>query len=241
VTARKARLAAAGLFLLSFVGLWLGHTLEYARVWGTAGLREELTGSVHGYMVLVALALAVLAGASALVLWRVWSALGRRVDAARSALAGTLRGRPVALDRTTSSAGHRPVSFGTRLAGLWLLLTVVQVGLFLVQENVEQVAAGYPAPGFGPITGTHWAAALVHATVALVLATLTTLVARAFGRRATVVSAVEALVRVLLSILRRPLAIRPRVTAWQPAPLQAHGCQLWSRPPPLRRAVLTTG
>ena len=48
---RRARLAAPGGVLLALLGLWLGHTIEYARVWGFQGIQGELSGSMHGYMV----------------------------------------------------------------------------------------------------------------------------------------------------------------------------------------------
>jgi hypothetical protein len=51
---RTSRLLAGNLVLISLVGLWLGHTAEYARVWGLRGIDEVLFGSVHAYMLPVA-------------------------------------------------------------------------------------------------------------------------------------------------------------------------------------------
>jgi hypothetical protein len=45
--------------MLALVGLWLGHTLEYVRVWGWRGLSAELFGSPHAYMLPLAAVLAV--------------------------------------------------------------------------------------------------------------------------------------------------------------------------------------
>jgi hypothetical protein len=65
---RTWRWLVPGVALLAVVGVWLSHTLEYVRVWGWSGLNQELTGSVHVYMVPVGLALVLLmvaAGAGA--------------------------------------------------------------------------------------------------------------------------------------------------------------------------------
>src|ERR1700746_2517456 len=87
----RRRLFAPSLVLLALVGTWTGHTLEYARVAGRAGLREELFGSVHLYMLPLGALLAVLAAAGGVGWWRAWQALGRRLDAARGTLAASLR------------------------------------------------------------------------------------------------------------------------------------------------------
>lgn len=52
---------AAGRCQKQLDGVWLGHTAEYLRVEGTAGLRDELVGSIHWYMAPVGAVLAVLA------------------------------------------------------------------------------------------------------------------------------------------------------------------------------------
>jgi hypothetical protein len=227
----RLRPGASGGVLLAFVGLWLGHTAEYARVYGTAGLRPVLAGSVHAYMVPLGLLLLVLAAAGGARCWQLWTELGLRLDRARGAIAAAWRShRPNRLPAPARAVPSAPA----RVAALWLPVAVLQTGLYLIQENVEAVVAGRPAPGFGAVSGAHWAAPLVHAGVALLLAAVIVALLGLVRRRARHVAACEALLRVVLRRLQRPVSETIAAAVWIAAPLQLFGRQLWRRPPPFR-------
>ena len=103
----RARLLAPGGVLLAFLGVWLGHTVEYVRVWGVAGLGNQLRGPIHGYMLPLAGVLLGLSVIFGLRLRRLWLRLGRRLDRARSDLLGIWRGQrlePEAVDPEPPSA-----------------------------------------------------------------------------------------------------------------------------------------
>jgi len=229
VARRRLRLAASGGAALVILGVWLGHTLEYARLSGLAGVREELVGSVHWYMAPVGIALALLAAAGAVRGVRLWTELGRQLAWARTAIAGAWRGERVV--RPLPDLPGRLPGIGVRIWRAWLPLAVAQVGLYLFQENVEALGAGVPAPGLQAVTGVHWAAPLIHAAVALVLATTAVLLHRLLRRRARAVDSTCALLRLLLGYLSR-------ASSWSAPRTQAHirlvdrFGRLWCRPPP---------
>jgi hypothetical protein len=224
----RRRLFAPILVLLALVGTWTGHTLEYARVAGGAGIRDELLGSAHLYMLPLGAVLVAVAATGGLGWWRAWQALGRRLDAARAALAASLRGHRVAdLPRTTAPSGT--AGWGA----LALLLAGLQLCLYLAQENLEAVAVGAPVPGLGAVLGVHAMAPLVHLAVASLLATFVALAGRLLRRRAERITRVVRLLRVLLATLA-PTAPPPAPAgAWCPSPVERLGRQLWSRPPPI--------
>ena len=220
---------ACGSVLLALAGVWLGHTAEYLRVWGLDGIRQELVGSLHVYMLPFAAVLLALAATLGTRLWRVWSSLGRRLDAARVALAAAWRGRRPA---ATPRAEPTRVSFAGRLLALWLPLAAAQVALYLLQENLEAILAGSPAPGMGAVSGVHWAAPAVHTAVALVLAALAIAIRRRITERAATVARIENAVRAYLGRVGRIAEGCRPATAWQPSLFAHLGAQLWSRPPP---------
>ncbi|HEY2705456.1 MAG TPA: hypothetical protein VGL20_17375 [Candidatus Dormibacteraeota bacterium] len=221
-------LAGAGAVLLALLGAWAGHTLEYARLNGTAGLDRAVLGASHLYMLPLGAALSLLLAHRGLRWWRRWAALGERLEHARAALHGALRGDRLPPRRPGGSGPGSAVP----AARLWVPLAVAQVALYLFQENVEAAAAGHTAPGLGPVTGVHWAAPLVQAAVALVLAAATALAARRLRGRASRLHRWERFVDHLVRA-RTGLAEHPRpLSGWRPSPLQRFGAQLWSRPPP---------
>ncbi len=148
--------------LVAFIGLWTGHTLEYLRVWGTEGLSNPL----HAYMLPVAGVLAALSMVFAVRAWRAWQALNRRLDRAVTGLRRIWRGRAAELPLEPAASASQV----TRLVAIWLPLAAAQIALYLIQENFEALAQGQPAPGWGAVTGIHWAAPFVHIYVALLLA-----------------------------------------------------------------------
>jgi hypothetical protein len=230
----RVRAAASGSVLLAFVGLWLGHSLEYLRVWGVAGIVESMTNPVHAYMLPLAGVLVVLSALFGLRLWRAWHALTDRLDRAARGLRRAWRGHAV-------SAPNAPVpepSPVARLAAIWLPLAGAQIVLYLIQENVEAIVRSQPAPGIGAITGIHWAAPFVHLYVALVLACGTRICQILLRRRSAVVERVEALLRLAIR-RRRSAAPAARATASRHpvSPLDQLGRHLWRRPPPLLLAA----
>jgi hypothetical protein len=225
---RQIRVAASGGVLLALVGLFIGHTLEYLRVWGAAGVVASMTNPVHAYMLPVGGVLVVLSTVFALRLRRAWRTLNDRLDRAAASLRRVWRGR------TEPSIALTPRSSpGARLVAIWLPLAAAQIVLYLVQENVEAVASSHPAPGFAAITGIHWAAPFVHLYVALLLACIVRICQVLLHRREVVVERIEALLR---AMVRRRRTIAPRVDGARTrnvSPLERVGRHLWRRPPPL--------
>ncbi|MGA7987426.1 MAG: hypothetical protein WCB51_03395 [Candidatus Dormiibacterota bacterium] len=230
IAKRQARVAALGCVLLAFVGLWIGHTLEYLRVWGTAGLVDSMTNPVHAYMLPLAAVLAVLGVLFGLRVYRAWQALNNRLHAAAMGMRRIWRGHAGDI----AAARQGPTSPVAGLAAIWLPLAAAQIALYLIQENVEAIARAQPAPGLGAITGIHWAAPFVHLYVSLLLACGVRICQILLHRRTVVVERVEALLRVASRRVRHPLppALTPahRCAA---APLDGLGRHLWRRPPPL--------
>jgi hypothetical protein len=224
----RRRLFAPTVAVLALVGTWMGHSLEYVRVGGRAGLRTELIGSVHAYMLPVGAMLVGLAVADAMGWWRAWHVLGRGLDAARAALTEAFRGHPTA----PQPAGVVP-SPAARWGALVLLLTGLQLGLYVLQENLEAMAAGRAEPGVRVLLGVHAMAPLLHLGVAALLAALVTTADRLVALRAHRLGGVRRLLRVLLASSTRNV-VSPRSAAlWRPSPLDRIGRQLWRRPPPL--------
>jgi len=224
----RRHLFAPTVAVLALFGTWIGHSLEYLRVGGRAGLRAELVGSVHVYMLPVGAMLIGLAIAGGMGWWRAWQALGRGLDAARAALADALRGHRGA----AAPAGVAP-SFAARWGALALLLTGLQVGLYVVQENLEAAAAGRAEPGLGVLLGMHAPAPLVHLGVAALLAAVISGGGRLLRGRAERLRGVSRLLRVLLATLTPRVTPAAPAARWCPSPLERLGRQLWRRPPPV--------
>lgn len=226
---RQTRVAASGGVLLALVGLFLGHTLEYLRVWGPAGIVESMTNPVHAYMLPVAGVLLLLGAVFALRLARAWRVLNTRLDRAAAGVRRILHGR------TADVPGDRVpgASPGTRLAAIWLPLAAAQTALYLVQENIEAVARSQPAPGVGAISGIHWAAPFVHLYVSLLLACVVRICEILFRRREVAVERVEAFLRAIAGRRRSAVPVADRPVAVAVSPLDRLGPHLWRRPPPL--------
>jgi heme exporter protein D len=223
----RHRWTAAGITLLPFLGVWLGHTAEYVRVHGAVGMRAELTGSVHGYMLPAGILLSVLAAAAGLRCVQVWWELGLRLRAARDAVARAWRGG------TGPVPAAPPLGEGLRFGPLLLGLAPLQLVLYVLQENLEAWRAGVAAPGLGAITGVHRAAPLVHLAVAACLVAVVLLLQHALLRRGRAVIACRRLARVLLAALARSQpAPRPRPSG-AGSPRDRWGLHLLRRPPPV--------
>ncbi len=225
----RRRWTAAGAALLPLLGVWLGHTAEFVRVHGSAGLRGELVGSVHGYMLPTGILLGILAAAAGVRCAQVWQQLGLRLRIARHALSHAWRGGigPVPV---TPRQPPRPEPL--RLSSVLVRLAPLQITLYVLQENLEAWRAGLATPGLGAIGGVHRAAPLVHVLVAACLAALVVLLHRALRRRHHAVLACQRLARVLLAaLLRSPTEPRPR-PVWLASARDRWTLQLLRRPPP---------
>jgi hypothetical protein len=222
--------------LLALAGLWIGHTLEYVRVWGTNGLQTVVAGSIHAYMLPLALLLIAAAALAGGQMWHVWMRLGARVDDAHLSLTALLQGRRGAAGVGGATRDALP-SLPARIIVAWPALTVVQVLFYIVLENVEAALAGGRAPGFATVTGAHALAPLVHAAVALLLLVAVAELVRLLRRRVAVVAAVEAFVRLLLSRLERKAGVHALPVHAAAPPLYRYGAHLWRRPPPALLAI----
>ncbi len=207
----------------------MGHTLEYLRVLGSAGLLQSLVSPVHAYMLPVAGVLAVLGALFGMRLWRAWHALNNRLDAAAAGLHRIWRGRAAVVPHPPA-ARSSPV---TRLIAVWLPLAAAQTLLYLIQENVEAIARAQPAPGWGAITGIHWAAPLVHLYVALLLAAGLRICQVLLRRREAVVERVESLLRAAARRTSRPAPVIAAPALQLHAAPPRFGRHRWRRPPPL--------
>jgi len=216
---------------LALLGAWLGHTLEYVRVSGTAGLRAELTGSIHAYMVPAGIVLGLAVVAVAALGAHVYRSLGRRLRASRSRLLTVLASH--ATVESSPRAGRRWSA--PRLAQLWFLVLATQLGIYVVQERFEALRVGVDRPWLSAVSGAHWASPLIHAATALLVCGAALVALRVIGRRRRVVERSE---RLLAAIVARLLG---RPDTW-PLPrsavlrLRLRGTHLWSRPPPLASA-----
>jgi hypothetical protein len=213
---------------ISFVllaSVWLGHTLEYLRLW--PGVRGQQLLAVHAYMVPLAVALQAMAVLAIATFLRLWRALGLRADRAEAALAGAWRNAYLPLP-------DAPIRTEPRLGAktLWLLLAPVELTLYLLQENIEAAHAGWGVPGLGAITGVHWPAAFVHLAILLILCSILAGAVRLLAERAQGVEQVERLARLIARRHHRHDAPSAPVAVWLAPPVHIFGRHLWRRPPP---------
>src|ERR1700680_44209 len=154
--------ACLAISLVLLTSVWLGHTLEYMRLW-PGGVQGQLLRSVHVYMLPLAIVLQAMAVLAVTTFLRLWRAIGLRAERAEAMLAGAWRNTYLTLPAEPIRTG--PVLGGRRL---WLLLAPVELTLYLLQENIEAAHAGLGAPGIGAITGVHWPAAFLHLAILLI-------------------------------------------------------------------------
>jgi hypothetical protein len=204
-------------------GTWLGHTIEYLRVWGPRGAATSMAASAHAYMgpLGAALALAGLLGVLST------ARLVRRLERRLRELRPRRSGRP---ERSTVPAAARGVpSWSFSLAGLVATMWAGQCGLYLLQENLEASAAGRPLPGLAVLSGVHALAPLVHLIVAAAIVAGLWLARRQVTRLADAVHRAEQRLRAAAGVVAGRLCPTPR--AW--TPLERWGTQRLSRPPPV--------
>ena len=230
MTRRSPRWSIAFTALL---GAWIGHFVEYVRVAGWHAGVSEMTSSVHSYFLPAGAALMALAVGAAILAKRAWRSLGQRL---RAAQIGLWR-RPLTLppgpaDRTDRQA--RPVG----PFELWVALTVLQTGTWIIQENLESVAAGHPTPLLGVLSGVHWLAPLIQAEIALILAAAYWLAQGTFARRRSCLVFIERLVAQRWSARYGLLPVPGLAASVPSAPLDRWGAQRWQRPPPVALPLL---
>jgi hypothetical protein len=226
---RGWRVLGSWVGFLALTGLWLGHTLEDIRVSGGARLAQELTEPT--FMLPLGVAVAILATIAGARLWRLWLRLSSRLDAARYRIRAIWRNHALAAPDDLG-VGQVP-SFTGGVVSLWAPLTLLQLGLYLAQENLEALFEGARLPGAGPVTGAHWPAVLINTAVALVLAAAATLLARCLRERQGQVTRLEALVRRCTKHIRRDASPPASRALAESSPLSLFGASLWCRPPPL--------
>jgi hypothetical protein len=214
----RVDIGPAAILVVALGGAWLSHSLEYLRVWGAHRFVGAALSSVHLYVGPVGVVL-LAAGAIGV---QSTARLGRRLERHLRELRRPGAGRP-----QPDGSGSTGWSFSlpTLVAVVWLL----QLGLYLIQENGESVLARAPARGLGALAGPHALAPLVHLAVALVLVTGVFLVRRRVTHLARAVRAAAGRVRA-----GRPVAPARPVTSgrtWTPA--ERWGAQRWCRPPPV--------
>ena len=131
---QRPRWLAAGGALLAPLGVWLGHTAEYVRVGGTSGLRSELftSSGVAG-----SAPRDPRCGGRRPRLERLVRARpphGRRARSAAAGVEGSYAGQP--------ATGTLPLRSATRVPRDVGALALVQLALYMLQENLEAAASG---------------------------------------------------------------------------------------------------
>jgi hypothetical protein len=214
--------------LVLLTSVWLGHTVEYMRLWPD-GVQGQLLRSVHVYMLPLAIVLQAMAVVAVATFLRLWRAIGLRAEQAEATLAGAWRNAYLPLPA-------EPIHTGTGLGArtLWLLLAPVELTLYLLQENIEAAHAGLGAPGIGAITGVHWPVAFVHLAILLFLCSALAGAVRLLAKRAREVEKVERLAHLVARRHHRHEAPSMPASVWQAPPIHIFGRHLWRRPPPLR-------
>jgi len=228
----RRRLRAPAFVLVALIGTWLGHTLIWSAT-GAASPSIAAVHSVHNYLRPVG---ALLVALTAITSWVAWRTV-RRLEASAGALRARLRqawrsaGGPASggvLGANEAPATACPPSLG----GLWASLALVQLCVYLVQENLEALAAHVAAPGISVLTRDSATPVIVHLSVALTLAVVVWVVLErlAEGREAVVHAA-----RLFHALTQRRAARAVRFPTPAPSltPAERFGLTSLPRPPPL--------
>jgi hypothetical protein len=197
--------SAWAVIAVAAAGAWIGHAVEYLRVFGPAGFGTTAARSAHAYMGPLGLVLLAIAAAGAYT-----SILARR-----------------RLERLlVLPADARP-----SLAFPWLLWTVwlLQLALYTVQENAEARAIGVNLHGWQAVTGVHQWAPLVQLCVAAAGTAVLWMLRRPVTRLARAIRAVVADLRARRRAAARWIPQPSRVWSAE----ARWGALRWCRPPPL--------
>jgi hypothetical protein len=225
VKRRPARVVVgpAGIAGITLAGTWIGHSLEYLRVWGWHGAGRSMAASVHAYMEPTGAVLLAVGLLGVLSTARLARHLEGRLESLRRGSFGPSGGEQPASPRADFPS--RSLSLPTLLVTIW----AGQCGLYLLQENLEASAAGRRLPGLAALGGIHALAAVVHLIVAATVVAALWLARRQVTRLADAVErAVER-----LRARGRVVMTHPRIARRTWTPLDRWGIQRWSRPPPL--------
>lgn len=214
----RVEVGATGVALTAVAGEWLAHTLEYMHLWGAS----RAFGSVHVFMGPVGLVLA----AAGVVGVHATIRLGRRLERYLSDVDLGVHNSP---ERSPNMSG-RSWAVPTLIA----LVAVTQLGLFLLQENLEASATGRGVPGLSVLLAGHGAALVIHLAVAVALVSVLWLARREVTRLIEEIRVAEA--RVDFGRRQEPVLL-PAAPARAFTPFDRWGVQLWSRPPPAPRVV----
>ncbi|MBV8980581.1 MAG: hypothetical protein JO086_06750 [Acidimicrobiia bacterium] len=206
-----------GVAVAALAGAWVAHLLEYARVWGWDGFSSSASRQVHTYLGPVGVVLIALAFVGVEIGLRSFRRLERL-------LAGVSDGSVAPSD---AAAGSR--QFTLPVTSLLSLVWVLQLVIYVVQENAELRAMGVHQPVLSVVTGTHQWAAAVHLLVGLLLVGALWLAQRPVAKLAR---AIREVVAWLASRRAAPALVStaPRTRSWTPA--ERFGRHVWSRPPP---------
>jgi hypothetical protein len=221
------RLKLTSFVVLAVVGTWLGHGIEYARVAGLRGLVDGLAGPLHTYMVPAGAVIAILTFCVASDCALAARGIRQRRRELQNRLASAFRGSRIALAAAPPPAMARQLSCRAMLAALASL----QLILYLLQENIEAAIAGSTTPGFGAVSGAHWAAPLVHLAVASLLSLVVIAIRRAFTTRLRAIAALVSLLDVLLQRLGASTKLPRPSTAPSGAPAWLTAARVTRGPP----------
>jgi hypothetical protein len=207
---------------------------------GSAGLQAGLTGGIHGYMIPLGLTLLVGAAAGAAIWVRAWLALSSRRDRATIALARIRRGGPdesrrdgAPSDGGVTWRGARAPSCAARIIALATALAIVQVTLYVVQENLERAIDGLPAAGLSPLLDGYGAGAWIQAAIGLLLAVSLVGAMHLLRSKLATVDLSERLVFAMLARAVRDMSSpQPPRSPVTPAQLLFRTA-FWCRPPPV--------
>jgi len=216
------------MLLTALAGAWMGHFVEYVRVAGWHAGLGDMTSSAHSYFFPAGAALMATVVGMSIAARNAWVVLGDRL---RAAQIGLWR-RPATIPTAATRRPSRPVG----LFGLWVALTALQTGTWIIQENLEAVGSGHRAPLLAVMGGAHWLAPLVQAEVALILAVAYWAIQRWFAARRSRLAFVESLVVRKWTARYGLLPVASRSASVPSTPLDRWGAQRWQRPPPLALA-----
>jgi len=209
--------------LVVIAGAWLAHMAEYLRVWGWDSFGSAASRQVHTYMGPVGIGLLVLAMAGVQVGLRSFRRLERL-------LVGLADGSAEA-----TAAMPRRRRFEIPVTSLLSLVWILQLALYVVQENAELRARGVHQPVLGVVTGVHAWAPAVHLIVAAALIAVVWLAHRPIADLSELVRQVVAWLAATGRRAQPPTPPVPTIRSWTPA--ERFGGQLWSRPPPAALAA----
>jgi hypothetical protein len=197
---------------------------EYVLVAGWHAGITSTTTSVHVYFLPAGVGLLGAVAGGSYAFGRARGSLMRRMAWAERARWG----RPDSIPSDLPNAVQSRVDFGR----LWIKLTCLQLGIWVIQENLETVAAGHRPPWMGVLTGVHVLAPLVEAEVALFLASLYYLLRRHLVRLEESVRLIEEFVARRWARVQGLLWVVVQVVRALGSPLDRWGSQRWQRPPP---------